>query len=206
MATWDWDNDNNGGGEKISYTKFPEGIVKLRIIDDAPHIRWVHWMSKHKRAVECIGSDCPICAIRKAQKETGEPYVYNSTRRLCMNVINRTTGNFEVMEQGATFFTDLKEIMIDLSDEGKTLYDVDIRVKRRGKTKDDTAYRIDVDREYPLSEEDKALMEKRINFATWYQKPTVEQIHRLLSGEEWKDVFVYEKKGKEDDGEEIILQ
>lgn len=183
--SWDFGTTQS----KAEFTKFPVGTTHIRVIDDAPFVRWTHWMPKHSRAVTCPGQACPICEIRKKQKEAKLDYTYGVSRRIAINIINRETGKVEIMEQGINFFNDLRDLMKDLKDEGKKLSDVDIKVRRRGSGKDDTSYRLDIDKEYPLSENDISLMSAKQDLSEYFKPNTIEQIQRLVDGESWDDVF-----------------
>ena len=200
MSGWNFDNKSNGDGQKKNFTKFPVGITHIRVLDEEPHVRWMHWMQKYNRGITCPGKGCPICEVRKRQKANKEQYSVNMARRLVMNIYNHETNQVEIMEQGVTFFTDVKEMMLELKAEGKTLADVDLKVKRRGEGKDDTSYRIDLGKEFPLPEAImKQIEEERVeNFEEFFQSPTEEQIIALLNGEEWEAVFA---KGDEGDDE-----
>ena len=199
MKTWDFDNST--GGSKADFTKFPTGITKIRVLDSAPHIRWIHWMNNLKKSITCPGNGCPICNIRKKQKEAGEDYTYNMTRRFAMNILNRETGKIEIMEQGITFFQDLKDLAEELAEENKLLIDADLKVKRRGTGKDDTSYRIDIDEEYELSDNDKKLMEEMKDLEEYFKPTTPEQIQRLINGESWEDVMSSSEEVKEKEPE-----
>lgn len=196
--TWDLEKGTSKG--KTEFTKFPVGVTRIRIIDEVPHIRWVHWMQKFSRSINCPGKGCPICDIRRQQKANKEPQTYNMGRRYAVNILNRETERPELMEQGITFFEDLRDLLTDLNAEGKTFADVDVKVRRRGTGKDDTSYRIDLDEESPLSDEDKAAMDNKIDLDEYFKPHTPEQILRLLDGEEWNDVM----NGTESDEEESI--
>lgn len=192
MSANSWDlnaNPNGGGGDKATFTKFPEGITRIRIVDDAPYQRWTHFIKKWSRSINCPGRGCPICEIRKQQKTNKQPYTYPMAKRFAMNVINRETGGLEILEQGKTFMEDVKDMLNDLSAKGKSLYDADLKVRRRGTGQDDTSYRIDIESEYPLSEADKKMLEKRVKFDEYFQPHTPEQILRIVNGESWEDVF-----------------
>lgn len=182
-----WDFDTNQS--KTEFTKFPVGITRIRIIDDVPFVRWIHWLPKFNRAVTCPGQNCPICDVRKKQKEAKLDYTYSGNRRIAINIINRETGKVEIMEQGVTFFNDLRDLMNDLKEQGKKLSDVDIKVRRRGSGKDDTSYRLDIDKEYPLSENDLALIANKQDLHEYFKPNTVEQLQRLVNGESWDEVF-----------------
>lgn len=191
MTIKSWDLESSGGGSdnKQEYTKFPQGITKIRIIDEVPVQKWIHWIPKENKAINCPGRGCPICEIRKRQKQNGEPYSYNMARRLGMQVINRSTGNREIMEQGVNFFKDLKDVMEILEDDGLTLLEADVKVKRRGEGKDDTSYRIDADKPSPLSESDKKLIEEKVDLEEFFKPHPVEFVQRIVNGESFEDVL-----------------
>ena len=202
MSGWNFDQKSSkGDGNKKNFTKFPVGITNIRILDESPHERWIHWLQKYNRGLTCPGKGCPICEIRKKQKANKESYSYNMARRLTMNIYNHETEQVEIMEQGVTFFTDVKEMMLELKEEGKTLFDADLKVKRRGEGKDDTTYRIDLAKEYPLPESvmKKVEEEKVPDLSEFFGVPTLEQVQRLIDGDEWEDVFA---SGDDKDDEE----
>lgn len=186
MSGWDFEANTNN---KVEFTKFPVGITKIRVIDEEPYVRWTHWLTQHKRSINCPGRGCPICEIRKKQKANKEPYSYGMSRKFALNVINRETGNVEIMEQGIGFFQDLRDIMQDLKDMGHNLIEADIKVRRRGTGKDDTSYRLDIDEIYTLTDEDKKLVEEKIDLEKYFKPHTNEQITRVLNGESWEDVM-----------------
>jgi hypothetical protein len=186
MSTgWDLDAGNTGSGssDKVEYTKFPEGITRLRLVDDAPFQRWTHWMPKYQRSVTCPGGrECPICQIRKREKDNKiTPQSYNVAKRFCMNVINRETGKLEIMEQGKMVFEDIRDLMDDLKRKELTLIEADLRFKRRGTTKDDTSYRVDIDEEYPLTDEDMKQLKFKVDFKEYLKPHTHDQILELVN-------------------------
>jgi hypothetical protein len=207
MSQFSWDVDSNtggtGGGDKANFAKFPEGITKIRVIDEAPYQRWTHFMKKFKRSINCPGKGCPICEIRRAEKQNKMPYSHALAKRFALNIINRETNRVEIMEQGKTFIQDLVDLMGDLrEDGGKTLLDADIKVRRRGLGQDDTTYRLDIDTTSPLSDIDKDLIDnKRIKLDEYFKPHTPEQILRLLNGEAWEDVMASNQDKPADDEE-----
>lgn len=204
MSKISWDLDGGStGGSKVEFTKFPAGATRIRVLDEAPHVRWTHWMNKFKRSINCPGMKvCPIDDIINKQKANGETPTYTRSRRYAINIFNYETGKVEIMEQGKTFMEDLKMIMQDLSEEGKTLSDVDLKVRRTGLGKDDTKYRIDV-----MGDAQGDAPTEGITDLTEYFKPhTVEQITRLLNGEEWDDVMKVESTDDlQSDDEDIVV-
>ena len=199
MNTWDF----GGSSSKTEYTKFPVGITHIRVIDDVPFVRWTHWIPKFSKSVNCPGQSCPICDIRKKQKAAGLDYTYGVSRRIAMNIINRETGKIEIMEQGITFFNDLRDLMVDLKEQGLKLSDVDIKVRRRGQGKDDTSYRLDIDKEYPLSDSELELIKTKPDLSTHFKPHTIEQLQRLINGESWDDIFA---KSEETDKELVEIK
>jgi hypothetical protein len=198
MSTFSWDLNagNTGGGSdnKAEFLKFPEGITRIRVIDDAPYQRWTHFMRKHNRSINCPGRGCPICEIRRQEKANKQPYTHQMAKRFALNVINRETSRVEILEQGKTFIQDLIDIRSDLAMDGHDLKDADIKVRRRGTGQDDTSYRLDVDKVYPTSADDETLIKNKINLEEYFKPHTNEQIMRILQGEDWATVMSGEKE------------
>lgn len=187
---WDFStNKSNTSYTKIDYTKFPVGITRIRIVDDAPYMRWAHWWPASKRYITCPGKDCPVCAIRRNQKANGEPVTINMTRRYSINVINKESGKLEVLEQGVGFFEEVKEMKDALQAKGLSLVDGDINVKRKGTDVNDTSYRLDLGENYPLLPNEQKLLSNKIDFTENLKPPEPEQILKLLNGEKWEDVM-----------------
>ena len=202
---WDFDSKDGSSGTKVEFTKFPVGITKIRVIDEEPYVRWVHWLPQWKRSVNCPGKGCAICEVRAQQKLNSQPYTYQVGKRLAMGIINRETGKVEVMEQGTGFYQDLRDIMMDLRGEGKKLIDVDLKVRRRGTGKDDTTYRIDLDVESPLNNTDVELIKGKVDLAEYLKPHTFDQILRLVQGESWDDVMKREDTTSEAKDEAIEI-
>ncbi len=194
-----WDFNSNEGGAKADFTKFAPGIARIRVLDDEPFMRWTHWLNQWKRSINCPGKGCPICEIRKQQKANKEPYTYAVAKRLAMNVMNYETNKVEIMEQGVGFFEDLRDVMNDIVDKGDTLADAIIKVKRRGTTKDDTSYRLDLDSIDKISGiELDALKSKTTDLSDYFKPNTVEQILRIVQGESWDDVMKQESNQEDE--------
>lgn len=207
MSGWDF-NAGSGNSQKAEFTKFPVGVTRIRVIDSEPTARWTHWIQKQKRSINCPGKGCPICEVRRQQKANKEPQTYPMGMRLAMNVENLETGKIEIMEQGKTFFEDLRDVMIDIKEKGKSLEDAILKVRRRGTDKDDTSYRIDLDELSPLSSDKKTDFEsKKIKLNEFFKPHTPEQILRIMNGEAWDDVM---KAGNEEDNapddEEVTIR
>jgi hypothetical protein len=191
MGNTGWDLDGGMGGSKAEFTKFPVGATRIRIVDSAPFIRWTHWLNQYKRSVNCPGMKvCPIDDIINKQKANGETPTYNRSRRYAINVYNYETGRMEIMEQGKTFFEDLKLVMQDLHEDGNVLSDAILRVRRTGTGKDDTKYRIDVQE---ITDEGLPT-EGIVELEEFFKPHTVEQITRILNGEDFDEVMKAETK------------
>lgn len=197
-----WDLGGSSSGSKAEFTKFPVGLTRIRVLDDEPFTRWTHWIQKHKRSINCPGKGCSICEIRRQQKANKETQTYPMGRRIAINVYNYETERVEIMEQGVGFFEDLRDLMEDLHDEGKQLRDAVLKVRRRGQGKDDTSYRIDVDKIETMTEEEKAKMEDVVDLKEYFKPHTNEQVLRIVNGEEWDDVMKQETDDSVDDTQE----
>lgn len=197
MQGWDLDSSSS----KVEFTKFPEGITKIRVVDESPNMRWTHWLMSVKNPVTCPGQGCPICEMRKNEKANNLAYTNNMAKRFSLQVINRNTGKLEIMEQGVTFMQDLKDVLEILDKKGKSLIDVDLEVKRRGTGKDNTSYRIDIGDEYELTDADKALMKDMKNLNEYFTPHEPEKILRVLNGEDWKVVMYNAEEETEEEFE-----
>ncbi len=191
--SWNFDT-NSGNGKKAEFTKFPVGITKIKVIDDVPNIRWVHWMPQFSRTVNCPGKSCPICEIRRQQKANKETLTYSMTRRFAVNAYNYETKKVEIMEQGIGFFEDLRDLKDDVEKDGNTLQDAVIKVKRRGTGKDDTSYRLDIDG----FDKETEIPEGVIDLNEYFQPHEPAIILRLVNGETWDEVFAKDEEVTEE--------
>ena len=187
-----WTDVKGNESNKVGFLSLPEGITKIRILDQSPYSRWVHWIPSAKTSVSCIGMGCPICEIIKEQKEAKMQPTYSSNKRHAMNVLNRTTGEVEILEQGKTFFEDLLEIMEEKGDLTK----FDIKVKRKG-TGLDTKYRLDPEEPEELSGEDLKKLDNMVNLEEYFIKITKEQMIEVINGKSLGDVLSSNKKEEE---------
>lgn len=206
MSGWDFKAENESSSKKVNFTQFPVGVTRIRILDTAPYTRWVHWMPQFSKSINCPGRDCPIDAIRKRQKANKEKITYSMSKKIAINVYNYETKRVEIMEQGTTFFEEVRTLMQDLKEEGKSINDAIIKVRRRGTGKDDTSYRLDIDSEVPTE----ALSEfaDELTVLKDYFKPhTVEQITALLNvkattPQEYKDAMIKILTNKQEEPQE----
>ena len=205
----DWNFDTNAGGSgKVGFTTFPVGITRIRVIGEAPYVRWTHWLQQHRRSINCPGRSCPICEIRRQQKANKEPYTYAMGRRFAINIFNLETNKVEIMEQGVGFFEDLKDLKDDAEKDSNTLQNCIIKVKRRGTGKDDTSYRLDIDEITPLTEvEMNKLKEQCTDLPEYLKEHEPKKILRVISGEAWDSVMMSkDDEEKEEDEEQIELK
>lgn len=183
-------NNNSGSENKTKYTKI-NGTVTGRILDEEPTTGWTHWIPQMNGgkggSVDCIGRDCPVCAIMKADKEAGRPKRYNSSKRHKINFLNRETKEVEVLNSGETVFEQLKNIMIQMGD----LANIDISITKTGQAKQTKYSVLPVIKmgisPGPLSDAEKAL--PKYDLATLSKPLTPEQITEFLEGKGYKEVF-----------------
>jgi hypothetical protein len=205
MNSWNFDQNSNNN-KKAEFTKFPVGVTRITVLDEAPFIRWTHWIQKDRRSVNCPGRGCPICEIRKQQKANKEDYTYNMSRRFALNIYNHDTGKVEIMEQGLGFFEDLRDLKEEIEEGGNTLNTSIIRVKRRGTGKDDTSYRLDID-EVGIQIPEK-VAEDIIDLSEYFKAHTPEQVLRIISGESFDEVMrgTSENNGNEENEEDFEVK
>lgn len=170
---------------KVEFTKFEEGITRIRALNDSPFVRWAHWIPSASRSVTCIGKGCPVCDVIRAAKANKEIPNFSQGKKFSINVLNRTTGKVEVMEQSATFFGELHDIMTDNGD----ITEYDIKVKRKG-TDTNTSYRLDAEEKAQLTDAEIALAKEHIvNLEEYFSMPTKEQLLDLIAGKPASEVF-----------------
>lgn len=194
MSGWDFN-----GGNKVEFTAFPEGVTRLRVLSTEPKMAWTHWIMKDKRSIICPGKGCPICDVRKSQKENKQPVTYSVARRLRLYVYNYDTDRIEIMEQGITFFEELADLKKELESQGKKLQGAIIKVKRKGSSKETTSYRIDLDvyEEVDLNDATYSLKDLQpIN--EMFQPHEADKILQIMEGKAWDEVFVKETEDKEE--------
>ena len=196
-----WDevlrDPSQGGSGKTEFTKLQNGITELRFLDAEPFVRWAHWIAQAKRNVSCIGAECPVCDAIKASKQAGMKPQFTSNRKFAMHVLNLTTGNVEVLEQGKVFFTQLHALHEEIGDIRN--YNVKVKTQNAGST--DVTYTLLPCSPNELNDEQKELCKDLKPFEEVFKKPTKDQVVQLMSGKSPEEVF---KKTHEMD-EEIGL-
>jgi hypothetical protein len=151
-----WDTvgaTKTGDTEKVPYVKLPEGKTTVRILDEAPKSYWKHWIPGLNRSVLCLGTNCPVCEIRKKDLAEGKKSKFNVSRVHAINVLNRGTNEVEVLEKGNSIFEDLKSINQEVGD----LRTFDVTIIRKGTGMNDTKYTILPCPAKPLTAEEQAM-------------------------------------------------
>lgn len=168
--------------EKTPYTKFENGSTIIRILDNEPFSFWSHWLQKQQTSVTCIGKDCPICNVIRAQKANKETPQYSSTQRHCVRVWNYKEERLEVMIQGRTFFSQL----LDLHKEVGDITTYDIKVIRKGEGTQTTYTLLPQpvkEFEIPNQEEfDSIILEELM------APPSREDMLALMEGKSWSEI------------------
>ncbi|MGN0302430.1 MAG: hypothetical protein ACI4BI_06115, partial [Anaerotardibacter sp.] len=119
------------------------------------------------------------------QKANKAKQTYNMAKRFTINVYNHDTKKVEIMEQGKTFFEDLRDVVEDVINDGKSPLEVVFKVRRRGTGQEDTSYRIDVD-----SSKEPVQVESEVTDLNEYFKPiTLEQSLALAQGKAFEDAM-----------------
>ena len=182
---------------KTEFTKLQNGLTELRFLDAEPFVRWAHWIPQAKRNISCIGAECPVCEAIKAARQAGMKPQFTSNRKFAMHVLNLTTGNIEMLEQGKVFFTQLHALHVEIGDIRN--YNVKVKTQNAGST--DVTYTLLPCQPTELDDTQKELCKDLKPFEEVFKKPTKEQVIQLMSGKSPEEVF---KKVAEDD-EEIGL-
>jgi len=191
-----WDEvlkDPSTSTKKTEFTKLQNGVTELRFLDDEPFVRWAHWLPQAKRNISCIGVDCPICESIKASRQAGMKPQFSSNRKFAMHVLNLTTGNVEILEQGKTFFTQLHALHEEIGDIRG--YNIKVKTQNAGST--DVTYTLLPCAPKELTEEEQGMCNELKPFEEVFKKPTRQQVIDLMSGKSPEEVF--SNKSSEED-------
>ena len=199
-----WNSVGNASGKdktEVKYIRFNEGATKIRVLDEAPFSRWTHWLKAPANGgkgvgIDCIGKDCPCCAINKAEVTRGvdkKAVSYPAKMLHSINVLIKRPDLVEVnvLEQGNGLFGQLKDCMTMLGSAGLTpdLRTVDLLVNRTGKGFSDTKYTV-----MPLLNSILSITDKEITEAEKYVltelKPKLdkEQITKVMNGATFDEI------------------
>lgn len=136
-------NDNNN--KEIKYFKPQNGMQIIRLLDQEPFTRWVHWIQSANKgkgvSIDCIGDGCPICADIKREKDAGVKNTkYNSRKTHSINVFVKKQGTIDVneamvLEKGNNAFIPIKDAMAvcETMGMGSDLRKVDLLMQISGK-------------------------------------------------------------------------
>jgi len=185
MTLQGWDlNAGVQKGKKNNFTKFPEGITRIRILDTVPFMRWTHWLPQFSRKITCPGFGCPIDELIKMHKANGTQSPYGSARAFSLNIYNHDTNQHEIMEEGVTMFEVLKIAIEDAIEEnpGTTIGSFIFKVRKRQGANGRATWTVTVDSvNEPLSEAELNALEERVDLAELFKAPTVDQVKELLA-------------------------
>jgi hypothetical protein len=188
--------DNNQDDKlKVKYNKLVTGKTHtIRVLDNEPFSRYTHWIQAANDGkgltVDCPGAGCPVCADIKAKKKAGQTQKYSSRKLHAINVINRDTGEVEIMDKGKALFELLAGLLAEVGD----LRNFDIKIKVTGEGSDTTYIPIPLAMK-PLTEAEKALQKYDLNNISI--KVTNEQLQMLMNGAPMKDVFGSNEQNEE---------
>lgn len=185
-------NNNNGGDKsEVKYTSFPEGTTTIRVIEAEPYSRYTHWIPQANSgkglSVDCIGAGCPVCeAIAVARKNKSKERVYSKTATHAINIINRTTGQHELLDKGNGIFGTLATINAQMGD----LRNFDINITKTGKKLGDIKYTILPSfSSQPFTQAEEELKKEELFNIRDRELLSKEQILALMSGKSLQEVL-----------------
>lgn len=121
-----WDNvksTNSSTAREVEYFKPTPGTQVIRILDEEPYSRFVHWIPQANNgkgvSIDCIGHDCPICEEISKQKANGiKTPTFNRRMVHSINVCVKQVGanketelKAKVLEKGNNVFLPIKDVM-----------------------------------------------------------------------------------------------
>jgi hypothetical protein len=182
-------NNNNSGSDKakVAYVKLtPNEVVKLRIVDEQPESRWVHWVQSANKGkglgIKCPGKGCPLCADMAEKRKAKQPQRYSCSKSHALNVINRGTGKIEVLDKGNKIFESLLNILKQMGDLRN--YDITITTTKTGSEATNVTYTVlPTFPPTPLTSAEKEMIERdRYDLKELTKGFTIEQINKLVAG------------------------
>lgn len=180
----------NDKEDKIPISKLAEGATTIRVLDDEPYSFWSHWMASQNIGINCLGKDCPVCAIIAQQKANKDPNKkYNSSKRHALRIWNYSTNQMEILIQGNTFFQNLSTYNTEVGD----LRNYDIKVLRKG-LDTSTTYTMIPQQPSEFKNTDKCVEVDLKELLKPYDKEIVLQ---LMEGKTFEEIF----KSNEDQSE-----
>lgn len=143
-----WDNvksmDNNNNSKDVKYFKAQQGVHIVRILDDGPHSRFIHWIQNANKgkgvSIDCIGANCPVCAQIKAERDAGQKQPTYIKRFVhSINVYTKKqngqdVNEVQVLEKGNNVFLPMKDSMavLEAMGLGSDLMNVDLMIQVSG--------------------------------------------------------------------------
>jgi hypothetical protein len=183
--------NQNNSGNKTNYVKLEQGVTRLRIRDEEPVSRWVHWIPQANGgkglSVTCIGKGCPVCREMFEDKKAKRKTKYSSRKQHAINVLTRsftnpagvstTINEPQVLDSGNQVFDGLLVVMKQMGD----LRNYDVMITKQGESFGEIKYTVLPT--FPpseLTEAEKALPVVDLN--TMVAPLTAEQIEMLMQG------------------------
>ena len=224
MLNWNLnDNSGNGnGGAKKNFTKFPEGITKIRVLlgeGERPFMRWTHWLPQFERKITCPGFGCPIDELIKTAKANKQTPPYQSNRAFSINIWNYDTGRLEILEEGITMIEILQDALMEALEDNPVAHITDFVLKVRKKKSASTGkntWTITLDDVVPMNDEEKKAFDERTEFDEYFKAPTIEQVRDLLMvsatskpeyQEHYNRIMGYAKQADEaDEGLGVVIE
>jgi len=187
--------------KKAKWAELKEGtLYQMRALDEAPYSRYTHWIPQANggkgATIDCIGRDCPVCADIHAKKASGAQQRYNSRKQHAMNVINRATGEVEILDKGKRCYEALSGIRDMVGD----LRGFDIKIKTSG-SDTEVAYTPIPMPAKPLTDAEKVI--EKYDFSVIYPKLTKEQVLELMSGKGFQDILNGDSSASADEQPEL---
>lgn len=172
----DWNDVNISSGN--SFMKLTQGDNRIRIITPPYqfHVCWLQDVSGAKVKLRSALKNCPL--IKRGEK---------IQTRWFIGVINRKTGNTEVLEIGAQVLTGVRTLANE-PDWGNPIKKYDINIKR-GRPGDNPLYHVVGIPPKPLTKEEEDLINvflENNNLSKLTEPPTVEEVESKLAEIEGK--------------------
>lgn len=120
------DMDIGSGNEKFLSIKAGD-IVQINIVSKEPRATLTHWINREKS--DCSGKKCVNCSEGDKPRKGWK-----------VNVFDRKTETIKEFDFGPQIAAQIKEIAGILKENGQTIHDIDLRIKREGAGPTDTEY------------------------------------------------------------------
>jgi len=182
---------NGGGGNKTNFTRFPEGITKIRVLlaeGEVPFMRWAHWMPQFQRKVTCPGN-CPIDELIRVAKANKQTPPYQNSRNFSLNIWNYDTNRLEILEEGITMIEALQdgieeaivEYMEENPESSVKVSNLVLKVRKKIGANNKATWRVTLDSVAEMEDEVMQAFINRVSLTDYFKAPTNEQIRELLA-------------------------